>query len=193
MTERMINQLDTEKLHDIINHVAADRDLGKYIFRVRNEWIEGAHCRSKIKGFCSAGQEDNSRQKEHVLEGDEPVSLLGQDKAPNATEALLHALAACLNASFIYHASEQGIKIDQLQFDIEGELDLNGFLGIDENVPSGFQVIRVECTVHADAPKKKLEELLEYAKKRSPVFNTVTKSIPVRTGLGVHGAKAAAY
>jgi uncharacterized OsmC-like protein len=157
--------------------------------------VDGAHCRSTIQDFRAGGQEDTSRARAHVLEGDEPTTLLGEDKGPNATETLLHALAACLNASFIYHAAAQGIKVHELEFDVEGDIDLNGFLGLNEQVPSNFQQIRVTCRARADAPREKIEELCEYAQKRSPVFNSVSRPVPVHVMLetsevtaGAHGA-----
>jgi uncharacterized OsmC-like protein len=176
---KKVNGLDVEQLQGCKSDMRDNADLGKYQFRAKNEWVSGAHCRTTIKDFWAAGEEDRSRKRAHVLEGDEPTSLLGKDHGPNATEALLHALGACLNASFIYHAAAQGIKVDALEFELEGDLDLNGFLGVNEGVPSGFQQIRVRCKVKADAPREKLEELCEYAQKRSPVFNTVSRPVPV--------------
>lgn len=191
--QKMLNGLDVEKLQECKNELKINPSLGEYKFRVKNEWVEGAHCRTTIKDFWAGGAEDTSRERAHVLEGDEPVSLLGEDHGPNATEALLHALGACLNASFIYHAADQGVKVEKLEFEIEGELDLNGFLGIDENVPSNFQQIRVKCKVKADASREKLEELCEYAQKRSPVFNSVSRPVPIDVTLESIAVTAGAH
>lgn len=152
--------------------------MGKFKFRVVNRWVNGAHCSSVINDFSAAG-EDVIRKEMHVLHSDEPPELLGTDKGPNATEALLHALGACLNASFIYHATAQGVKIDELEFHLEGDIDLNGFLGVDESVRNGFQIIHITCKVKSDAPEQKLRELCEYAQKRSPVYDIVTHNTPV--------------
>jgi uncharacterized OsmC-like protein len=92
----------------------------------------------------------------------------------------LHALASCLNTTFVYYAAAQGIKLEELEFQLEGDLDLQGFLGIaPHKVRNGFQNIRVICKVKADAPKEKLEELCRLAQMRSPVFDIVTNSVPV--------------
>lgn len=186
--QKIINGLDVGQLDCCMGELKDNPKSGKYKFRAKNEWVNGAHCRSKINDFCAAGQEE-SREKTHILEGDEPLGLLGEDIGPNATEALLHALGSCLNASFIYHAAARGIKIDHLELELEGDLDINGFLGVDEEVPSNFQQIRVKCKVKADAPREKLEELWEYAQKRSPVFNTVTH--PIRIDAMLETAEAA--
>jgi uncharacterized OsmC-like protein len=181
--ENIVNGINVEDLTDCIDDFGQNPELGRYKFRAKNRWVDGAHCRSTIQDFWAAGQEDTSRQGPHVLEGDEPTTLLGTNYGPNATETLLHALGACLNTSIIYHAAAQGIKIDELELDMQGDIDLNGFLGTDESVPSNFQRITVECRIRADAPREKLEELWDYAQKRSPVFNSVTLPIPVDVSL----------
>lgn len=43
-------------------------------------------------------------------------------------------LASCLVVGFVYNAAAQGIKIESLSFNLEGELDLQGFLGLPEAV-----------------------------------------------------------
>ncbi|MHC4193972.1 MAG: OsmC family protein, partial [Planctomycetota bacterium] len=110
--QEKVNGLDVEALAGCKDDLKDNPDVGKYKFRAKNEWVDGAHCRTEIKDFCAAGEE-GSHDKVHVLEGDEPAGLLGEDHGPNATEALLHALGACLNASFIYHAAAQGVKVDE--------------------------------------------------------------------------------
>jgi uncharacterized OsmC-like protein len=177
--QKMVNGLNVEELGGAMDGMRDNPEVGKYQFRAKNRWVDGAHCRTIIQDFRAAGQEDTSRARAHVLEGDEPTTLLGEDNGPNATESLLHALGACLNASFIYHAAAQGVKVHELEFDLEGDIDLNGFLGVDEQVPSNFQQIRVKCRARADASREKLEELCEYAQKRSPVFNSVSRPVPV--------------
>lgn len=181
--DKFVNGLNVDLLNKSMDDMRSDPTLGKFVFKANNEWIDGAHCRSTIKDFDASNEPDVSRHTIHVLESDEPAALLGQDYAPNATETLLHALAACLNASVIYHAAAQGIRVEELEFEIQGHLDLNGFLGVDEEVPSNFGHIEVKCKVKADATIEQMQELCEYAQKRSPVFNTVIKPVPVNVTL----------
>jgi uncharacterized OsmC-like protein len=191
--ERVVNGINVEELNGCMDGMRNNPELGKYQFRAKNRWVNGAHCRSTIQDFGAGGQEDTSRARAHVLEGDEPTTLLGEDNAPNATETLLHALAACLNTSFIYHAAARGIKVHELEFDVEGDIDLNGFLGLNEQVPSNFQQIRVTCRVKADAPQEQIEELCEYAQKRAPVFSSVSRPVPVHVMLETPKVHAAGH
>jgi uncharacterized OsmC-like protein len=190
--QKKVNDVNVDQLREAMDGLRENPDLGKYQFRVHNEWISGAHCRSSISDFL-AGGEEGTHEHVHVLECDEPAGLLGTDRGPSATETLLHALAACLSGSFIYHAANQGVYVEELKIEVEGDLDLGGFLGIDEAIPSNFQQIRVKFIVKADASEEKISELCEYAQRRSPVFNSVTRPIPVDVSIESERVTAAAH
>lgn len=180
--QTILNGIAVGELSDCMCSLRQNPEIGKYTFRAKNKWVGGAHCTTEIGDFCACG-EDILRGKTHVLEGDEPVQLLGSDQGANATEALLHALGACLNASFIYHATDQGVEVEELEIDLEGQLDLSGFLGLNEGVRNGFESICVIFRVKADAPREKIEGLCEYARKRSPVFDMVSHPVPIHVRL----------
>ena len=78
-----------------------------------------------------------------------------------------------------YNAAAQGIKIEKLGFDLEGDLDLQGFLNLSDDVRSGYSDIRVTCHIEADAPREKLEELCKFAQAHSPVFDIVSNPVNV--------------
>ncbi len=183
--QTILNGLNSSELCDVIGCVKENPVSGKYRFRAAHNWIDGGHCQTSIKDFWAGGHEDTSRQKTHVIEADEPVVLLGHDNGANATEGLLHALASCLSTSFIYHATAQGVKVEELALDLEGEIDLNGFLGLDESVRNGYESICVNFKVKADAPREKIAELCEYAQKRSPVFDIVSHPVDVSVKLEI--------
>lgn len=180
--QTILNGIAVGELSDCMCSLRQNPEIGKYTFRAKNKWVGGAHCTTEIGDFCACG-EDILRGKTHVLEGDEPVQLLGSDQGANATEALLHALGACLNASFIYHATDQGVEVEELEIDLEGQLDLSGFLGLNDGVRNGFESICVTFRVKADAPREKIEGLCEYARKRSPVFDMVSHPVPIHVRL----------
>lgn len=72
-----------------------------------------------------------------------------------------------------------GIKINALDFDVSGEINLHGFLGLSDTIRPGYKNITVNVDLDADAPGDKLKELLEYAKKTSPVLDIITNPVPV--------------
>jgi uncharacterized OsmC-like protein len=170
-------------LFSTIDAIKETPGLAKFEFRANNRWINGGHNRTSVKDFYGAGREDASRKQTFVFDNDEPVVLLGEDNGANPVEFVLHALAGCLTTSLVYHAAAQGIKIDAVESTFEGDLDLRGFLGMNEDVRNGYEDIRVTFKIKADAPDEKLKELCELAQKRSPVFDIVTNRVPVKVQL----------
>ncbi len=148
--------------------------LGKCEFRAKNHWIEGGQNCTTVKDFYGAGQE-NSRAAAFQFNADEPPVLLGQDSAANPVEYLLTALSSCMTTSMIYHAAARGIMIDDMESDFTGDLALNGFLGLKEDVRPGYQKIRATFRLKSDAPIEQLKELVKF----SPVYDVVSKSVPV--------------
>ncbi|MDQ4056949.1 MAG: OsmC family protein, partial [Thermoproteota archaeon] len=124
-----------------------------------------------------------SRSQPFEFEKDEPPVLLGEDHGANPVEYALAALNDCLTTSLIYHAAAKGIKIDEVESTLAGDLDLHGFLGLNENVRNGYEKIQVTFKIKADAPEEKLGELVEIAQKRSPVFDIISHPTPVEVSM----------
>ena len=181
--ETILNGIPTGELAYSMETVQDKPQSGKFTFRAKTKWQNGANCRTEIKDFDVADEPDTSRTNTHTIEADEPPCLLGTDHGANATEALLHALGSCLNAAFIYHATAQGIKIEELQVDLQGDLDVAGFLGVNENVRNGYEHIDVNFKVKSNAPSEQIEKLCKTAQQRSPVFDIVTHPVDVSVNL----------
>src|SRR5215475_1166751 len=174
----IVNGVDIDRLAGTIEHITAEPTLAQFQFRARNQWIDGGHNRTAIKGFYGAGHEDTSRTEPFVLDSDEPPILLGENRGPNAGEYLLQALAACLTGTIVYHAAARGIVLEGLECTVEGDADLQGFLGLDETVRPGFQQIRVAFKATGDFDDDELAELARLA-RYSPVRDTVSNPVPV--------------
>jgi len=173
-----INGVDVDRLFGTIDHISADPTLARFQFRAHNHWIDGGHSRSTIKEFYGAGQEDTSRTEPFVLDSDEPPVLLGNNLAPNTPEYVLHALAACLTGTIVYHAAARGIALDGLEATIEGDVDLHGFLGLDDSVRPGYENIRVTIKATGDFDDDQLAELASLV-RYSPVRDIVANPVPV--------------
>jgi uncharacterized OsmC-like protein len=173
-----VNGVDLDRLVGTIEHISADPTLARFQFRAHNDWIDGGHSRSTIQGFFGAGQEDTSRPEPFVVDADEPPVLLGENQAPNTVEYVLHALAACLGGTMVYHAAARGIALDSLECTIEGDVDVRGFLGLDEAVRPGYQEIRVAFKASGDFDDDQLAELAKLT-RYSPVRDIVSNPVPV--------------
>jgi len=178
------NGVNLTQLVATVEAIKAKPDLAKFSFRAENTWETGGRSRTRIQGFYGAGQEDPSRKLPFELVGDEPPVLLGTDQAPNAVEAVLHALASCIAVGFIYNAAARDIEVTALTSSVEGELDLQAFLGLSESVRPGFENIRFRYQVKSNASREKVEELCEYVQRTSPVLDMLRNPVPVSVELG---------
>jgi hypothetical protein len=92
-----LNGVNVDQLMGTIDAVKGNADIALFKFRSNTTWIDGGHCQTEIKDFYGATQEDDSRTKSIIIEGDEPAVLLGHNHGANAVKAVLHALASCLS------------------------------------------------------------------------------------------------
>ncbi len=173
------NGVDVAQLQETVGAIQQDPSLAEFRFRAHNRWEHGGHSRTEIRSFYGAGQEDDSRTQTFVIEGDEPPVLLGGNQAPNAVEAVLHALASCLAVGFAYNAAAKGIEVRDLEFELEGDLNLHGFLGLSDQVRAGYSDIRVTYTVDCDADEQTVAELCEYVQRTSPVMDILRNPVDV--------------
>lgn len=182
-TEKILNGVNVDRLLGTIEAIEKQPELAGFRFRADNRWLDGGHNRSTIKDFYGACREDTSRAASFVFDNDEPAVLLGGDRGANPVEYLLHALAGCLTTSMVYHAAARGIRLHEVESHFEGDLDLRGLLGLSDQVRNGYRQIRVTFKVKGDAPRETLEELVELAQQRSPVFDTIKNPVDVQVRL----------
>ena len=180
ISQQIRNGVDSAQMYGTLDAIKADPSLGRFQFRVANEWQGGAHNRSTIQRFYGAGQEDTSRQEPFTLDAGEPAVLLGHDEGANPAEALLHALAGCLTTSLVYVAAARKVPLTRVESRLEGDMDVRGCLGVSDEVRNGFTNIRVRFRVSGDAPEAKLREVVERAQARSAVFDMVSNGVPVQ-------------
>jgi uncharacterized OsmC-like protein len=168
-TINSVNGIDTDVLQNTVNAIQDEPELGKCRFHVTNKWLGANQNRTTVASFFGAKQEIDHNQP-FELHADEPPILAGQDEAANPVEHLLHALASCVTTSLVAHAAVRGIHLEEVESEIEGDLDMHGYLGLSKDVPRGYTDIRIKFKVKSNEENtEKLKRLAEY----SPVFNTL--------------------
>ncbi len=113
---------------------------------------------------------------------DEPPHLLGEDNAPNPSEAVLASLGACLAVGIHANATAQGIRLTKLELDLEGDINVTAVWGcgdLDEDKRLGFTDVRVKFFLEGDANREQLEALVAHANQWSPVANTLRNPVNV--------------
>jgi uncharacterized OsmC-like protein len=180
--QTVVNGVNVTKLSGVIEAIVDNPSISQFNFRAKGRWINGAHNQTSINDFYGACQ-THSRSRTFVLDHDEPPVLLGEDQGANAGEYALAALNDCLTTTLIYHAAAQGVKIDEVESTLAGDVDIQGLLGMSENVRNGYEKIKVTFKVKSNAPREKVRELVELAQKRSPMFDMISHPTPVEVSL----------
>jgi len=181
-TKNIVNGVNVDELLGTIASIKSAPVIGDFKFKASNKWINGGLNRTTINKFYGA-QKELSHKEPFELDADEPPLLLGEDQGPNPVEYALTALAACVTTSIVYHAAAKGIKLKSVESKLEGDIDLRGFLGISKEVSPGYKEIRMNFKIESDAPAEQLKELIGFAPSLSPVFNTITRAVPVKVKL----------
>ena len=173
-----LNGINLPQLQETVSHIQAQPALARFQFQFENRWLNGPRTHSTIRSFYGAGQ-THQHATPIELDTDEPPVLLGSDADANPGETLMHALAACVTSAIVFHAAARGIAIEKIESTIEGDVDLRGFLGLDESVRNGFEQIRMKLKIKADVPDAELQELCGLGPRYSPVYDSVTNGLPV--------------
>jgi uncharacterized OsmC-like protein len=173
----VINGLDPEKLMKVVETVKQNWEAGRTVWKASTTWKGGFRVET-----CS---------REFTLLADEPEMLCGTNAAANPVEMVLQAYGACLTIGYAMNAAVRGIKIDDINIDLEGEIDLPGFLGLEppekygmDKLP-GFKTITAKVKIKADADESALRELHEQVNKTSPVGLTLSRPVKLTSHLTV--------
>ena len=173
-----MNGVDVPTLLGTINFVGDNPEGAKFQFRAKGEWMDGTHSRATMNGFFGAGEE-HKRGVDFVVEGDHPAVLCGGDRGATPIEFLLSALAACITAGIGNIASARQIKLTSVQTTVEGDIDLLGLLGLNDEVRNGYNAIRAKVKIEGDAPAEKLAKVVEQSIARSAVFDMLKNGTDV--------------
>ncbi len=178
----MINEIDVQAIQDTTAAVRAHPGLGQATFSVDGSWQGGCRLTARTGTLTQGGERDDSRVAKFVMSSDEPTALLGTDSAVSPGEYVLQALAGCYTVTLAALAAAQGIELKGFRLELEGDIDLRGFLGIGPTIRPGLQEVRVR--LHVDAPdtsREQIEELVSLVENRSPIRDTLVNPVNVAT------------
>lgn len=165
-----LNSVDFHAVAGLAGKIANEPEVAATTWRANVAWSGGFTSHATIRDFAP-------------IPSDEPVSLGGSDTAPNPVEQLLAALGNCLAVGYAANATGLGIEINDLTIELEGDLDLRTFLGLDPAGNAGFEAIRVSVALDSDATPEQVERLHHQVVGTSPVGDTLTRAVPVSIDL----------
>jgi len=159
----IVNGIDLEVGQKIIETVKNNPEFGKTMWRARTFWQGGTKAESEIRGF-------------RVMM-DEPRELGGADTAPNPVEMVLAALGSCLVVGYSLNAAMMGIELQKIEIEMEGDIDLPGFFGLQSDVLPGYTNVRARVFLKSAAGLEQLEEVHRRVTSTSPVGLTLSKTV----------------
>ncbi|MDN5916596.1 MAG: OsmC family protein [Pseudonocardia sp.] len=166
-------EFDAGRLASLIDHIHANPSAGKTVWKAETEWKKGLRSEAHIRT--------------HTVPMDEPEQLGGTDTAPNMVEVVLGAYGCCLTTGLVANAAMMGIDLDEISVEIEGDLDLQCFLGLKspEEVCPGYTSVRARVYLNSStSSQEELQRLYDKAVPSSPVGSILTRPIEVLTELG---------
>lgn len=171
----LVNGLDMESLMKVVESVKENWETGKSVWTASTNWKGGFKVETCSREFKSMV--------------DEPEMLCGTNTACNPVEMILQAYGACLTIGYAMNAAVRGINIEDIQIDLEGEIDLPGFLGLEapeemnmDKLP-GYKTLKAKVKIKSDADAQTLNELHNHVIATSPVGVTLSRPIEIETTL----------
>jgi uncharacterized OsmC-like protein len=160
----------TEVIRATKEAVAADASQAQVTFRAEH----------KLVGCTEVSVRVGSG---HKLTVDEPEALGGANVAANPIEYALTSLGSCQAITYQFWAAHLGIKLDKVEIDIEGDLDVRGFFGIDDRVRPGLSAARLRVRLSGPEQAIRYRELAEAVDAHCPVLDLFRNPVPVHCEL----------
>jgi uncharacterized OsmC-like protein len=170
----MVNGIDVTGLRGAIAAITSDPAKGAAAFSVRTGWKGGTKSETTVEAYSLGGQRI---ARNFRFAADEPHELFGADSAANPQELLMGALNACMLVGWVANAALRGIRLESLEIETEGRLDLRGFLGIDPAVPAGYETIRYRVRVRGNATHAQFAEIHAAVRATSPNYFNLSRPI----------------
>lgn len=179
---KRVNGIDVNYLMDTIDAVAAEPKKGMVAFAVKSAWKGQARSEHVVKSYKLGGE---TIARTFKVMCDEPLELCGENTAANPQELLMSALNACMMVGYVAGCAVRGIALEALELETSGELDLRGFLGIDEDVKPGYEAMQVKVRIKGNGTEEQFREIHRAVLKTSPNYFNVSRPIPVDATLTV--------
>lgn len=124
-----------------------------------------------------------ARDFEFLLDEEKPIG--GYDSGPNPLEYILASLGASQSIVYKLLADEKGIELKDVRIKLKGIIDLQGFLELKKDVKPGFLSLEYDVLIISDEDPDLLQDLIKEADERSPILDTLARSVNVEAQLEV--------
>jgi uncharacterized OsmC-like protein len=170
-TELTLNDCNLPAVASLAGKISDEPEVAATVWKSSVRWLGGFRSESTSRDFTPRPS-------------DEPEGLGGTDTAPNPVEQLLGALGNCLAVGYAANLTAAGVEIKDLRIEIEGDLDLHTFLGLNPEGNAGFETIRATVHLDTDGDEETVRTVHEQVTSTSPVGHTLARPIDVSIALG---------
>jgi len=170
-----INGFRRDDLNLLKRALQSNIEHSRFKLRAKNRWIDGAQSLSLVSGFYGMGRDFGTRTVPFIQTTDTPSVLLGKDGGPSPMEELLVALASSVTTTLAYRAAFAGVKIQEIECEVDADFDIRIVLENPAKQESGFREIRVTVHVKSDASAEQLTALCA----RSPLLESLQQPVTV--------------
>lgn len=181
-TNTMPNGVNAPVVTELIEAVKQDPAKGMTHWGVTTRWMGGCVSETDVTGYEIGGRRV---KQDYRIRIDEPRELGGSDTMPNPQEYLLAATNACMMVTYVALATLQGITLESLEIETEGEIDLRGLFGLDESVNPGYNELTYTVRMKGDGTEEQFQQIHEMVKATSPNYANMARAIAMRSRLVV--------
>jgi len=128
------------------------------------------HLTPQVRAQLVTGTQVHVTAGSHEFTIDEPAGLGGTDLGANPVEHLLAALGACQVITFQVWAGTLGIRLESVDVQLSGHLDLRGFFGI-----------QVDVRITGPETRERYDALVAAVEEHCPVLDNLRSRVPVET------------
>lgn len=154
-----------DSLLDLIQGIQSNPEQADATFKAKSKLENGFLSNVKIRNF------------EFV--SDEPVELGGTNEGPNPVEYVLGAFAACQEIVIKAYATVLDIDVKAVHVEVDGNLDLHGFLNLSEE-RAGFKSVSYKTTIETnETDTEKLKTLEKLSVDRCPVLDIISNPVKI--------------
>ena len=151
-----MNNISFDVLQQTVKAIKENPELGMKKWAAHIHWKDGVQNQVIIRDF-------------EPLMMDEPEALGGSDKGPNPIESLIGAAGSCFAITFEVFASQNGIKLEKVEVDIEADLNAAVFLGLEEG-DGGILNPIIKLKAITSASEEEVKKIANLALSKSPVL-----------------------
>lgn len=162
-----MNNIALEALQQTVQAIQENPELGMKKWNAQITWKDGVENEVAIRNFAPI-----------II--DEPTTLGGTDKGPNPVEYLIGAVGSCFAITFQVIASQQGIKLEKVDVNIEADLNAAVFLGLAEG-DGGILNPVIKLKAETSAPAQQITEIAQIALAKSPVLLSLKAKVELVT------------